>query len=822
MNDTVLVIGAGITGMQASVELLKQGFKVCLLEKEPHIGGKMAIIDRVFPTNEHTACALQPLKLDLFNNRNATILCSAELLSLSGHPGDFAVEVLIHEPKNKGSTRKVNINVGAVIVATGLEEDKGEFLAQLGYGKPDILTSLEFEQLLSGLGPSGGEVKLKNGKKPGRVTWYVSKEDTPVTFMSAAAQAMGLKEKDKDAKATILYEERRTDGKGYQEFVRLSEAKGVNFIQNTDIKKVQQEADMLILSTPLSPTEKTQELAERLGLEREGVFKCGAVQGANGIGDSVIQASAAASQVAALLADVRDDEKTEPIQKKRIPVEVKDEPKIAVVIDRGDPDIAEFLNLDELTKCTESLPGVTKVDVTDSASDGAKIEELLITGNFNRLIVAGPSPIPQEVLFQQYAEIAGLNPYLVEMVNLHNQCALVHSKDKQEATEKAKILLKMGAARSRHLEPLEELKFDVTKSCLVIGGSPAGIACANRLAEMGIKTHLVDKSPDLEGIHENVEIHAPASVEDVQGCLGNFRVELNQKEIPAALLVGTIVHASESSTEASEEGILNPLDSLTSGIFICGQARTHMGDEDELIDGEAAASRVASTLATAASIQSPVISCVVNENCDGCAYCIDPCPTDSLSLLEYMQRGTVKKVAEANEVTCIGCGICMSTCPKEGIFVNHFKPEYFADMVKAAMAENDSQPVIISFCCNRCAYPGVDSAGTLGIQYPPNVLIIRTVCSGMIHPNIIINALTQVGADGVLLCGCHPGNCRSRNGILKAQARAEAIEIMLEDFALEQERFRIELIAASEGPKFARIIKEMTEELLALGPNPYR
>ena len=92
----------------------------------------------------------------------------------------------------------------------------------------------------------------------------------------------------------------------------------------------------------------------------------------------------------------------------------------------------------------------------------------------------------------------------------------------------------------------------------------------------------------------------------------------------------------------------------------------------------------------------------------------------------------------------------------------------------------------------------------------------------MIHPNIIMDALSQTGADGVLLCGCHPGNCRSREGIVKAQARAESIELLLEDFGLEQERFRLEFIAASEGHKFAQVVDEMTQDLVALGPNPYK
>ena len=109
---------------------------------------------------------------------------------------------------------------------------------------------------------------------------------------------------------------------------------------------------------------------------------------------------------------------------------------------------------------------------------------------------------------------------------------------------------------------------------------------------------------------------------------------------------------------------------------------------------------------------------------------------------------------------------------------------------------------------------------TLCVQ-TPTILTIRTVCLGMIHPNIIMDALTQ-GADGILLCGCHPGNCRSREGIRKARDRAEAIELMLEDFGLEPERFRLESIVASEGKKYAAIVEQMTEELTALGSSPYK
>jgi len=137
------------------------------------------------------------------------------------------------------------------------------------------------------------------------------------------------------------------------------------------------------------------------------------------------------------------------------------------------------------------------------------------------------------------------------------------------------------------------------------------------------------------------------------------------------------------------------------------------------------------------------------------------------------------------------------------------------------MAANDFEPLIIGFCCNWCSYAGADLAGTSRRQYPPSIRIVRVMCSGMVHPNLVIDALTK-GADGVLVCGCHPGDCHYQDGNLKAEKRAEAIELMLDDFGIERERFRLEWVSASEGGRFARVVEEMTEELRELGPSPYK
>jgi len=137
------------------------------------------------------------------------------------------------------------------------------------------------------------------------------------------------------------------------------------------------------------------------------------------------------------------------------------------------------------------------------------------------------------------------------------------------------------------------------------------------------------------------------------------------------------------------------------------------------------------------------------------------------------------------------------------------------------MSEEEFEPTIIAFCCNWCSYAGADLAGVSRLQYPPNLRIVRVMCSGMVHPNLVIDALTK-GADGVLICGCHPGDCHYLEGNLKAENRKEAIELMLEDFGLEYERFRLEWVSASEGPRFAQLATEMTGTLRELGPSPYK
>ncbi|MGD0870936.1 MAG: hydrogenase iron-sulfur subunit [Bryobacteraceae bacterium] len=135
--------------------------------------------------------------------------------------------------------------------------------------------------------------------------------------------------------------------------------------------------------------------------------------------------------------------------------------------------------------------------------------------------------------------------------------------------------------------------------------------------------------------------------------------------------------------------------------------------------------------------------------------------------------------------------------------------------------EQEFEPVILALACNWCSYAGADLAGISRCQYPTNVRIIRVMCSGMVHPNLVIEALTK-GADGLIMCGCHPGDCHYQDGNLKAERRAEAITLMLQDFGIEEERFKLAWVSASEGPQFAKLMTEFTEQIKRLGPSPYK
>ncbi len=137
------------------------------------------------------------------------------------------------------------------------------------------------------------------------------------------------------------------------------------------------------------------------------------------------------------------------------------------------------------------------------------------------------------------------------------------------------------------------------------------------------------------------------------------------------------------------------------------------------------------------------------------------------------------------------------------------------------MAKKEFEPKIIGFLCNWCSYAGADLAGTSRMRYPPNIKSIRVMCSGRVEPAFVLEALKK-GADGVLIAGCHPGDCHYQSGNYKTNRRIKLLKKLLKDMGVEPERVRFEYISASEGQKFADTVTDFVKELKKLGPNPIK
>lgn len=131
------------------------------------------------------------------------------------------------------------------------------------------------------------------------------------------------------------------------------------------------------------------------------------------------------------------------------------------------------------------------------------------------------------------------------------------------------------------------------------------------------------------------------------------------------------------------------------------------------------------------------------------------------------------------------------------------------------------EPKIVGFCCNWCSYAGADLAGVSRMQYAPNIRIIRVMCSGRVDPTFILKAL-EVGADGVLIAGCHPGDCHYIAGNYKAARRISLLRRLLDQFGIGGERVRLEWVSASEGSRFAEVVNDFTQTIKELGPNPFK
>jgi heterodisulfide reductase subunit A len=260
---------------------------------------------------------------------------------------------------------------------------------------------------------------------------------------------------------------------------------------------------------------------------------------------------------------------------------------------------------------------------------------------------------------------------------------------------------------------------------------------------------------------------------------------------------------------------LKPIDAPTDGIFLAGACQAPKDIPYCVSQGSSAASRAATVLSKPTWKIEPIIAVVDPDKCRNvktkCGICAQKCPYGAIKAEE-------RKPAQVITAMCHGCGMCVAECPADAITQIHFTDAQIFVQIRAALETNPNDK-ILAFLCNWCAYAGADLAGTSRIEYPPTVRPIRVMCSGRVDRDFILEAF-RLGAGAVLVSGCHlPYDCHYISGNVHMKARMDALAPMFQKLGLSPERFRVEFISASEGVKFAEVVREMTDQMHALGKN---
>lgn len=446
----------------------------------------------------------------------------------------------------------VDLEAGAVVLSTGFEPALTVREGEYGYGRyRNVVTSLQYERMLSATGPYAGHLQRpSDGQVPKKVAWIqcVLSRDaarnrpfcSSVCCMHAAKQAVLTRSHHPEAQTVIYFMDIRAQGKGFDDYIeRARRVHGVRYqrsmisqvylnpenenliIETFDHhrnRKVEEEYDLVVLSSGFKPASGSSDLVKRLGLtanpfgfltadfdepvstSRAGIFVCGGIEAPKDIPETVIQAGAAAAEAAVVIQAGRYSATfTAEIIPERA---VEGPPKIGVFVCHCGSNIAGVVDIPQLMQRVERLPNVTLATdfmFTCSAETQPRLIELMQEHELNRVVVAACSPKTHEPLFQDTLTKAGLNPYLFEMVNIRNQCSWVHGHQPQQATEKSFQLIRAGVSRALRLEPLTDQTYRVDPRALVVGAGLAGMSAALTLADQGFSVYLVEKDTHLGG-----------------------------------------------------------------------------------------------------------------------------------------------------------------------------------------------------------------------------------------------------------------------------------------------------------------------------------
>ncbi len=249
---------------------------------------------------------------------------------------------------------------------------------------------------------------------------------------------------------------------------------------------------------------------------------------------------------------------------------------------------------------------------------------------------------------------------------------------------------------------------------------------------------------------------------------------------------------------------LQPVDSASAGIFFAGTAESPKDIKDTVTQASAASARAARLMSPGKITVEAITSRVDEDKCTSCGICARVCPYNAITVDKKNKRPAV-----VIEAACAGCGTCAAECPFDAIEMNHFTDTQILSQVHAIL-EKEPKEKVVCFACNWCSYAGADSAGIARLNYPTNVRLIRTMCSGRVDEKFIWKAF-EAGAPVVLISGCHFGDCHYIDANHWTKKRAEKIWKKMEKWGLRKERLQLEWISAAEGIRFSQVMASMEE-----------
>lgn len=255
---------------------------------------------------------------------------------------------------------------------------------------------------------------------------------------------------------------------------------------------------------------------------------------------------------------------------------------------------------------------------------------------------------------------------------------------------------------------------------------------------------------------------------------------------------------------------LRPVDAATGGVFFAGCAESPKDIKDSVTQASAAAARAGILMAKGKVTVEAITPIIYSEKCKACGLCIKVCPYNAITLNKDLKQISIIEAA------CGGCGTCAAECPFGALTQSHFTDEQITAQIDA-LTEHDADKKIVAFCCNWCSYAGADFAGVSRMQYPPNVRIIRTMCSGRVAPKFVERAFAR-GAAAVMVTGCHLGDCHYINANYQTQKRVERLWKKMEQSGLNKERLQLLWASAAEGERFASKVREMKTIIEAVAP----